>query len=190
VVLMATAPLSVLAQALDLSPEELVEAWPWGSDHPADNGMAAMAARSASDAVVEAIADALTTGETMDPYSLGHLLPRLSSDWRREAAKRVLREKGSFGQAQMAAGADGRIDGVMRTGAGAKLLAALADQNAKPGDQSAELLALGLIASRSAAKQALEQLAAAGLIASDPRLDMLRLNVALEDRSEPGGGMT
>jgi hypothetical protein len=189
-VLMGIAPIGFLAQALGLSPEELVEAWPWGNSPLEDLSLATMAARSGSDAVVEAIAEALTAGDILDPNSLAHLAPRLPPEQRRQAAAQVLRAKGSFGQALSVAGADGRLDEVMRTGAGAKLLAALASQDAKPTDQSAELLSLGLLASRAAAKQALEQLAAAGLIASDPRLDMLRLNAALEDRSGSRGGTT
>ena len=43
------------------------------------------------------------------------------------------------------------------------------------------IFALGLIASRAAARQALERLNGAGLLQGDPRLDMLRLNAALDD---------
>jgi len=53
---------------------------------------------------------------------------------------------------------------------------------------SGELLDLGLLASHAGALQAFEALAAARVIPSDPRLDMLTLNAALEDRSGPGGG--
>ena len=44
-----------------------------------------------------------------------------------------------------------------------------------------ELFALGLLASRAAARQVLERLNGAGLLQGDPRLDMLRLNAALDD---------
>ena len=65
--------------------------------------------------------------------------------------------------------------------AGAVLFAALGRDNAKPSDELTELFALGLIASRTAARQALERLNGAGLLQGDPRLDMLRLNAALDD---------
>jgi hypothetical protein len=61
------------------------------------------------------------------------------------------------------------------------LLTALRRDDAKPSDELAELFALGLIASRAAARQALERLNGIGLLQSDPRLDMLRLNAALDD---------
>ena len=89
----------------------------------------------------------------------------------------------------MIAGGDGRMEGLMRTAAADALLSALAAEDAKPTDQAAELLALGLLASRATAKDALERLGATGLIASDPRLDMLRLNAALDDQSELRGAL-
>ena len=181
--LMETLPLSAFAQALALAPEELVAAWPWGRDRQADYALTAMVARSGSDANVGAATEALTTGASLDPDGLAPLLPRLTQAQRRQAASLVLRAKGgTFAQALAIAGGDGRIEDTMRTSAGATLLADLTAENARPADQAAELLALGLLASRAAARQALEQVAAAGLIASDPRLDMLRLNAALEDR--------
>lgn len=168
------------AQALGLSPEELVTIWPWGSDALVDRPFAAMAARSASDAIVAAVVEALATSASLDLHALTPLLPRLTPAQRHQAAARLLRAKGaSFAMALAIAGGDGAIDDAIRTPAGTALLGAL---QAEDGDQAPELLALGLIASRTAAKQALEQLTAAGLIASDPRLDMLRLNAALDDR--------
>jgi hypothetical protein len=68
------------------------------------------------------------------------------------------------------------------------LLSALKSGDDKGAGITGELQDLGLLASRSAALQAFEALAAAGVIASDPRLDMLTLNAALEDRSDPRGG--
>jgi hypothetical protein len=62
------------------------------------------------------------------------------------------------------------------------LLAALQRDDAKPSDQAAELHALGLIASREGARRSLERLTGAGLVQGDPRLDMLRLNAALDDK--------
>lgn len=183
--LMATTSFGGFAGALKLSSEELVAAWPWASDRAADHALAAMAARSAPDTVIVAMTETMTTRESLDPYGLAPLLPRLAPARRRRAAVQMLRAKGSaFPQALSVVGGDGRIEAAIHTVAGAALLSALRAEEAKPSDQSAELLALGLIASRAAATQALEELAAAGLIAADPRLDMLRLNAALEDRSD------
>ena len=174
---------NTFAQALGLPPGELVAAWSWGGEALTDHLFAAMVARSAPDAIVTTVTEALTTGASIDPHALAQLLPRLMPTQRRQAASRLLRANGtSFAMVLTIAGGDGGINDAIRTSAGAALLGALKAQDAKPGDQAPELLALGLLASRAAAKQALEQLAAAGLIASDPRLDMLRLNAALDDR--------
>lgn len=171
------------ARALGLPSADLVAAWPWGSDALADQLLAAMATRSAADAVVSALAEALTTAASIDPHTLAQLLPRLSPSERRQASTRLMRAKGaSFAMVLAIAGGDGGIDDAIRTPAGAALLRALTPEDARHGDQASELLALGLLASRAAARQALEHLAEVGLIASDPRLDMLRLNAALEDR--------
>jgi hypothetical protein len=175
--LMGVLSLAGLARALDLSAEELVAAWPWGSDAATDRALAEMAARSAPDAVIAMIARVL--GSLDDPGRFVPLVPRLSPDQRRAAAMALLRD-GSFVEVLAVAGGEGAIEDALRTPAGARLLDALKVEDARPDAQAAELLALGLVASRRAAGQALKDLAAAGLIASDPRLDMLRLNAALD----------
>lgn len=174
--LMDSLPFAGLADALEATAQDLVQLWPWGSDPTADRALAEMAARSAPDAIVALVAEALDG----DPYRLAPLIPRLTSAHRRAAALQLLRAKGSFTQALDIVGGDGRMDDILRMPAASALLGQVRAQDAKPGDQSGELLALGLIASRTAARQALGDMAAAGMIASDPRLDMLRLNAALD----------
>ncbi|MEP9403358.1 DUF5691 domain-containing protein [Sphingomonas silueang] len=171
------------AQALGLSSTDLIAGWPWGQDLPGDHQLVAMAARSASDTIVDMVADAASAASTIDAHTLVELSARLAPSARRRAATRLLgAQDASFVMALAIAGGDGGIDEAIRTAAGTALLGALASDNARSGDQADALLALGLIASRSAARQALDQLAAAGLAASDPRLDMLRLNAALDNR--------
>lgn len=178
--LLQTLSFDGFAQALGLAATELVAAWPWGEDLLGDRQLAAMAARSASEATVDAVVDAPGTG---DAQTLVELLPRLSSFQRRQVATRLLgTQDASFAMVLPIAGGAGGIDDAIRTPAGTALVDALKADNKGAGDQADELLALGLIASRGAARQALDQLAAAGLIASDPRLDMLRLNAALDNR--------
>jgi hypothetical protein len=172
-----------LEQALGLASTELVAAWPWGHDIAGDYQLTAMAARSASDAILDAIADAPTAGRSIDGHILVQLLPRLSQSRRRQVATRLLdAPNASFAMVLAIAGGDGGIDDAILTPAGKALLDALKAEDMRSEDRADELLVLGLIASRSAARQALDQLAAAGLIASDPRLDMLRLNAALDNR--------
>ena len=79
------------------------------------------------------------------------------------------------------------MEGVTDVPAEAALLHALGSADARPGDHAAELQALGMLASRAGAQKALERLVrGAGLLQADPRLDMLRLNAALEDRGVQG----
>ncbi|WP_324695123.1 DUF5691 domain-containing protein [Novosphingobium aerophilum] len=181
--LMEALSFAAFAQALDLEPERLIAAWPWNGDAMADRALAEMAARSASDSIVALLAEALTGSDALDPFRFGPLVPRLAPGQRRAAAMQALRGAGaSFAQALGIMGGDGSMENVIATPAGAALRKKLGEDGARPGDHAAELLALGLVASRAAAAQALEHLAAAGMLASDPRLDMLRLNAALDDR--------
>jgi len=53
--------------------------------------------------------------------------------------------------------------------------------DAKPTDQADELYALGLLGSMAAARDAIAKLSAIGILSADPRLDMVRLNAALDD---------
>jgi len=176
--------IGAMAHALGLTPEALIAAWPWGRDVQADHALAAMAERSATDPVLLLVGDALVGLEPISLHALMPILPRMSVSWRRQTALQVLDAPGgAFATALMITGGDSEIDDAITTGAGRTLVAALRDADEpKPTDHAAELLALGLVATRRAAKQALDHLADAGLIASDPRLDMLRLNAALEQR--------
>lgn len=177
------------AKALGLSEAELVAAWPWGGDNPADYDLSAMAARSASDAVVAAIVETVAGPGPGAPGNIVPLHPRLSRAQRLLVGARALHGKAAtFASARTGVGAVGGIDDAVRTTAGIALLAALKGGQDKSSNMSGELLDLGLLASHAGALQAFEALAAAGVIPSDPRLDMLTLNAALEDRSGPGGG--
>jgi len=174
--LMAEVPFAVFAQALGMAPLELVEAWPWRADTAADHGLATMAARSADDAAVARIADAVA-----EPAILAPLVPRLSPVGRHRAGLRLLQSGATFGQTLGVAGGSAGIDGAIRTPAGTALLANLTKADARPADATEELTALGLLASREGAREALARCGVAGLVAADPRLDMLRLNAALDE---------
>lgn len=182
--LMTTLSFGAMAQALDLTSEDLIAAWPWGTDVQTDHLVAVMIERSAADPLVRLAADAMTADAALNLPGLSPLLPRMPAEWRRQMGLRAMRADGAtFAQGLQMAGNDGDIDGLIATAAGKKLLALLAESNeARPFEHAAELMALGLLASRDAARQALTRLTDAGLIASDPRLDMLRLNAALQPR--------
>jgi hypothetical protein len=95
----------------------------------------------------------------------------------------MLRADASFQSALSMAGGSGRIDNAIDFPAGAKLLDGLRPQgdDAKSTDQSDELYTLGLLASNAAAHAAIAMLNAIGILSADPRLDMVRLNAALDD---------
>lgn len=168
------------AAALGMSGAELIAAWPWAGDAALDLTFVAMAARSAPDALVPALAEQLSLGAGADPRRLLPLLVRLTAAERCAAAARLLQTSGvSFADALGIAGGCGGFDAPLLSPAGRALLQALTGANAGPNDHAGELAALGLLASQAGARAALQALAAAGLLAADPRLDMLRLNAAL-----------
>ncbi|ONG56048.1 hypothetical protein BKE38_06880 [Pseudoroseomonas deserti] len=180
--LMQSVPFPVFAASLELTAEKLIAGWPWGADHGLDRALAGMAARSSPDAAVVAVAEALMTGASLDPYGLHSLLPRLAPAQRRSLATRLLNAQGgTYAQALIIAGAEGALDDALRTAAGIALLQRLQDSAATTGDPAGELLALGLLTTQAEARRALERIAAVGLVAADPRLDMLRLNAALDN---------
>jgi hypothetical protein len=174
-----------LAQALGLTPQEMIAAWPWGADPVADHGLATMIARTGTDALVAQTAEVLSQSDAKAYHHLVGLTPRLTISQRSHLAATVLNIAGCrLDMAKSIAGGNARLDRPLATPAGGAVLAALHREDAKPSDQSAELFTLGLLASRDGARQTLEQLNGAGLLQGDPRLDMLRLNAALEHKGE------
>jgi hypothetical protein len=171
------------AAALGVAPEALIDLWSWNSDNRADAAFAEMIAASAPDAIVEAALR--TIGEAGGGFDrLMPLLPRLSPAQRSAAAQALLASREANFQSAVAIGG-GRcgLDDPLATPAGAALLGALSrDDGGKYSAVPGELHALGLLASRRGAERAMERLGKAGVIGSDPRLDMLRLNAALEER--------
>ena len=113
------------------------------------------------------------------------LAPRLAPTERAKFAAAGLRAHGiRFEIAQMIAGTAARLDDPLSASSGERLLAEIRRDDAKPSDHAEEFRALGLLASQTAAQQTLQRLTAAGLLQGDPRLDMLRLNAALDDNGE------
>ena len=154
--------IATFAAALGVAPDDLVAMWTWGQDQQADVDFVGMAARSGSDRLVAALAAALHN-EALHGVQVAVLLrPRLTATQRAAFATRVLAGGESFANALWIAGGIGQLDGAIGTRAGAALLAALAAEGANPAPQAVELQALGLIASHSAAVQALSEISRAG----------------------------
>lgn len=171
------------AGALGLTAEDLIDAWPWDLDHQADDALVGLVVRTGADALAALVAEAVSRGDASGLHRLAVLAPRLTPAQRSQLAATALRAGGcSFETAKAIAGGTARLDDLFSAPAGTAVLEALRRDDAKPSDLRAELFALGLVASRAGAQDALERLRAAGLLQGDPRLDMLRLNETLNDK--------
>jgi hypothetical protein len=171
------------AGALGLTPQDLIAAWDWNVDPAADAGLVKLIVETGTDAqlaqAAQLISEHNATGLIMA------LAPRLAPAERAKFAAAGLRAHGfRFEIAQIIAGAAARLDDPLSAPSGAKLLAEIRRDDAKPSDHPEEFRALGLLASQTAAQQTLQRLTSAGLLQGDPRLDMLRLNAALDDKGE------
>lgn len=176
--LFAQANFVSFAGAMGVSPEELVALWPFGSDGYADQGFAVLSEQSAPAAIIDALCARLMQEGTLDVSFLLTLRPRFNARQRDGFARRVLAAKGgNFATALRLVGPGADMEGLIETGSGKALVAA----SAGDADIMSEVQALALLASQNAARAALEQLIKAGLMASDPRLDLLRLNANLND---------
>lgn len=183
--LMDTVEIDAFAAAMGLPATELIAAWPLSEETGLSAELASMAARTGSDALCAALADAAeATAGKADRIVLA-LRPRLTAEHRRGLAVRMLQHGGD---ALFVAGeltdASPEIDAPMASAAGKDVLTALAAEDSPHSQRAAELhlLTLGRIASRSGAEDSLQRLERAGLRRSDPRLDMLNFNLALERR--------
>ncbi|MBL7238868.1 DUF5691 domain-containing protein [Komagataeibacter rhaeticus] len=186
--LFSVVTLSAFAAALHLSVEELIRRVVGRDDH---NGLVAdlieMVMKGGSDAIVATLVEAwLATGCAQTSfYVVGceRMAARVSVAQRLDMARAALvTAGGSFGQAlSISQGWEG-MDNLMDTPAGRTLLVLPGQEGARldSTEHAAELLALGVLATPAAARMALAALEQAGLPATDPRLDMLKLNIALE----------
>lgn len=176
---------TTFATALQLDLDGLIGMWRWGDNQQADWAFAGMIERTAPDGAVAQLAELLSGEAVNNSLALLQILPRLDMCQRHDAALQMLDAGASFQSVLSIAGGSGRIDKAIDFPAGASLLDALRPQaEAKSTDQAEELHALGLLASHAAARGALTKLKAIGLLSADPRLDMIRLNAALDDDGE------
>lgn len=180
--LFAETAVGAFATALGVAPPDIPSMWSWGVDAQADTALVDMLVRSAPDALIASLVETIHRENPSNAELPLILLPRLTAAQRNAFARRALADGDSFLYALRIAGGAARIDEAISTGAGSALLKSLRSEDGNTTQQINELRALGLIASRAAAAQAMEQLTHAGLLGADPRLDMLRLNTALDDR--------
>jgi hypothetical protein len=181
--LLESVDIAWFAGVLGFTGAELIAAWPWYTEYDADRDLIAQVARSGPDVLVMQAAEAVVEGDASVINRLMPLLPRLASDRRAALAVTVLHKLScNFKIARTIAGGSGCLEKPLDTAAGTVLLAAVGRADAKPADHVEELYSLGLITGHASARRTLERLNAAGLVLGDPRLDMLRLNEALQDR--------
>lgn len=181
--LLSSVDIAPFAAALGIASDDLCSMWSWGEDDQLDAGLVVMIERSAPDALVVRLLALLTGRGAATVHLMLLLAPRLDHAHRDAAAKLLLAKGARFLDLLPFAGGTGSVDGAIAAPAGAALLAGLArkDEDApRPADLAEELHALGLIASTTAAREAIARLTAIGILAADPRLDMLRLNAALD----------
>jgi hypothetical protein len=166
------------ARALDVDGEALISLWPFNGDTQADYGFAVMVEQSAPPAIPPLLFARLMEEATLDMQVFLAIKSRLDAGQCDRFARRLLGAKGGrFQMALQIVGPGMDMEGLMDSQPGQALIAA-AKADA---EISAEITALALIASQQAARQALTQLGLLGLMASDPRFDLLRLNAALTD---------
>lgn len=162
------------AHALGVAAGDIVALWALGND--VDHSFAVLSGLSAPQHVINALCARLMAEATIDVPVILALRPRLDRDQRHALARRLLAATGSsFGMTLSIIDAGADMEGLMETQPGKMLISAAAGD----GEIATELRAIALIASQAAARAAMDRLIGSGLIASDPRLDLLRLNVAL-----------
>jgi hypothetical protein len=177
--LMERVDLGRFAAALNVTPAELVALWPWSEARRLDELLLEMVERSAPDDVVAAAFEAALAIDGLETSALLALDGRLDDEQRVRGGERLLAMGlGGLNMANRILRARFDLDGSAESRAARELMALFPAGDMRTGGD--ELRLLGLLASRAAARRALEQAAAAGLLAADPRLDTLRLNAALD----------
>jgi len=121
------------AKALDMSGQELIEAWNWNLDPLADRALIKKVVLTGSDSLILQLLESLRQAEIRDLDDFSALLPRLASDQRSQLALALLREHGrSFVEAHHFAGDDIRVDNPLATKAGSIVLASVAAHAREP----------------------------------------------------------
>jgi hypothetical protein len=174
---------STLSTALGIAAPDLIAIWPWRTDKEADEALVALIARSEPSALVMQAAEAMSKGDIGLYHLQPKLLQRLTAAQRTALAEIELRRPHRrFELALSITGGAALLENPLGTASGADLLRLLGQSDAKATDWVDQLNALGLVTAHGWARRVMDRLNAAGIMQGDPRLDMLRLNEALEDR--------
>lgn len=177
------------AAELTLTPSELVTAWDGGAE--ATSELIGMVSATGSDDIVRQLVARMGDAPEFSTDRLAPLAERLTSQDRAASLSKSLSLEDSFFYASTwAFDALGTVSAekLQASPAMELLLRQIAEsqtQDRHRGEQSVidELFALGLLADRIAAETLIETFKSAGLYGSDPALNLLALNAALEPRS-------
>ena len=188
--------LTGLARALDLSELDLVRAWSPNREAEATAAFVAMVAETGADDLQLPCIEKLLE-EPPDPISaIAPLADRLDARARQEVTATVMKQDDQVFEATVAcAGEDlgnTPLEKITATAGFRALMATLktclADEQGKRRQEdfmlSAGLANLGLLADQACALALIDRLTASGLMAADPKLDLLNLNAALKRRSD------
>ena len=174
----AQASLAALAETLGVTPDAVIETWVFGD---ATDDLCQMVAASGTDAQVCRLVERCLSEKIYQPDPL---MDRLEPAQRLNFGLQVMaHDDFTLANArQWIVEPDGTVGwDAISTIKLSDLTKALVDPKG-PGDETMAMQALaflGLLADRDAAQQILNHLTAAGLMAVDPRLSLLRLNAAL-----------
>ncbi|MGI9412760.1 MAG: DUF5691 domain-containing protein [Hyphomicrobiales bacterium] len=188
--------LAGLAQALGMTEDALVEAWRPKGDGAATESFVHMVSETGSDAVQLACAQRLLEEGADMLSSVGPLARRLDGEARRGLAATIRDRDGATFAATVACAGDALGDMPYVAIAAAPGFRALISElkafskadDARHKMHEHEVLSgtfhLGLLADPPAAVALIDRFTELGLMAADPKLDMLHLNAALERRPQ------
>ena len=192
--LFAAVPLAGLAQALGMNADALVAAWRPKGDGAATESFVHMVAETGSDAVQLACAHRLLEDGTDILSTIGPLARRLDVETRRGLAATIRDRDDATFTATVACAGDALGDmpfDALKAAPGFRALISELKAFSKADDKRHKthehavmsgVFNLGLLAEPAAAAALIDRFTELGLMAADPKLDMLHLNAALERR--------
>ncbi len=186
-------PLSALAAALELSEQDLVAAWHFSKDAPANEEFLGMVAATAGDGLLGPVIERwLAAADAGIAEALTLIVQRLAPAERRRVVERIAeRPKVTFEELVRIANDQLGCFGpdTMHSSPAFQNLIATFVETAKQEPSSArtrrenlaseQIYYLGLMIDAEAATLAAEELIGTGFLSADPRFAMLRLNAAL-----------
>jgi hypothetical protein len=171
---------TTFAAALGVADADLPSLWPWGQDIVVDQRFADLLTGTGSEDVVRAIETRLGDGTGIGVHTLREGARRLSPASQADLVRASFRQETPLSSIVSSAPVLGVVEDLGKNAEWRSVQLQLlrdADPDASVGLTT--LQALGLLATRDAARTVLDSLARTSLRAGDARLDTLRINAAL-----------